>query len=365
MMTMVVLVLALTGNGVLAADKLPKPDLIPAPPTDTQTAAIGNGVALHDRGDYAGAITAFRRVLDENPWETHALYELSLSYSANKRYEDALATALLGARCKSAYLSQFHIIIGTSLENLGKTDGAVAVYRAAIKLNPRVALLHYNLASSLSRIGKLAEAKAAAEESLRYDPNQASSHLILAYLYQEMGYRIPAVLAYSRFLLLAPESQQATQAVQTLDRTITWGAGVTKGPDNENVINITVSKPGQKLVDEGDFATVEMAMSMRVAMDVTTSDKGKGEPASDFERLVHIYRLIGAAFANSKPKGGFAAVYYAPYFASLAKAGHVEAFVAYAWKAGQLPGASDWVDANPEKMAAFRAWSEQYTWPSR
>ena len=362
MMKIIALALAIAGQLVMAADRLPKADRIPDPPMQDQISSIRQGVALHEQGDYEGAIATYKRVLDENPWEIHALYEMSLSYSANKQHEDALATALRGAECKSDHLAQFHIMIGNSLFNLGKTNEAVEVYRAAIKLNPRDALLHYNLATILARIGKPSDAKTETEESIRCDSSQASSHLFLAVLYRDMGYRMPAVMAYSRFLLLEPGSQRAMQALASLERLIAWGARVTKEPGNQNEIDIAVNGPNQKLVDEGNFATIEIAMSMLVAMD---NKKGATEAASEFERLVHVYKMIGGAFTSSKPKGGFAATYYAPYFVALAKGDRVEAFVAEAWKPGRLVGASDWVAANPSKIAAFRAWSEQYAWPAK
>ena len=47
----------------------------------------------------------------------------------------------------------------------------------------------------------------------------------------------------------------------------------------------------------------------------------------------------------------------------LTKAGHTEAFVAHAWKAGKVEGASGWAEANESKLADFLAWSKDYRWP--
>jgi hypothetical protein len=41
---------------LFAAEKLPKPDRIPSPATTAQQALIRQGVALHDAGDFEGAI---------------------------------------------------------------------------------------------------------------------------------------------------------------------------------------------------------------------------------------------------------------------------------------------------------------------
>jgi hypothetical protein len=62
-----------------SAEKLPKPDCIPAPPTPEQAELVREGTALHDQKNYEGGIAEYRQVLAENPWEVNALYELSYS----------------------------------------------------------------------------------------------------------------------------------------------------------------------------------------------------------------------------------------------------------------------------------------------
>ena len=74
---------------------------------------------------------------------------------------------------------------------------------------------------------------------------------------------------------------------------------------------------------------------------------------------------MGVALDNLKPKSGFAATYYAPYFAALAKASYQEAFTAHAWKAGKVDGASDWAMANQAKIEAFLEWSKAYQWSTK
>jgi len=338
-----------------SAEKLPAPDRVPAPPTPQQTQVAREGVALHDQKDYAGAIAKYKQVLAENPWEVNALYELAYSQFVSKDYQGSIETSRLGARCRTDGVARFYMMLASSLDELGKPKEAIDTYRSAIKLQPRLALLHYNLAVSLKRTKQLVEAKAAAERAIECDPAHASSHAFLGQLYQEMGYRIPAILAYSRFLQLEPEGPRATNVLPALNQLLTSGVGAGAEPGH---INIVLSSPSKAQKDEGDFSGVEMTMSIMLAADlIEKPSDAKAAPKSPFDKLVSIYTSLAEGLDIAKPKGGFAAVYYVPYFTALNKGGYTAAFAASTWKAANLEGAGK-VDTT-----AFQEWSKAYSWP--
>ncbi len=135
------------------ARKLPEPRLEPAPSTDRQNSVIREGVSLHDKGDYDGAIRKYESVLAENPSNTLALYELSYSYTAKKDYARSLEAAYRGAQYKSEQLSAFYLLIGNGLDLSGETAESIEVYRKALKLFPDEALLHFNLAVAYRKSG--------------------------------------------------------------------------------------------------------------------------------------------------------------------------------------------------------------------
>ena len=333
---------------IFAEVRLPKPDRIPSPPTGEQTLLIHEGVALHDQRNFTAAIAKYKEVLAGNPWEVNALHELAFSYFENKDFEAALDTARRGAQCKSQLLPAFYAMIGNALDELGKGSEAIGIYRSAIRQNPRAAILHYNLAISLRRAGKQSEAKAAAEAALHCDPSHRSSHAVLAAIYRDMGYRIPAILAYSRFLTLEPESARATQVLPTLLNLLTQGVSKGRG---QNEINILLSETPKTGKDEGDFLIVEMMMSVELAADlISVPEQANRERKTGFQKLVSIYTNMGEGLDLVKSKRGFAASYYAPYLATLTKAGYTEAFIAYTWEAGNIEGTSDWAQANTAKI---------------
>jgi tetratricopeptide (TPR) repeat protein len=356
-----VLALGFAIDPVLPAGILPKADRVPGAPTAEQVALVRDGVALHDRREYQAAIAKYKQVLAQNPWEVNALHELALSYFESKDYQRALDTARLGAHCRSQGLAGFYAIIGNALDELGRGPEAIQTYRAAIKLNPRMGLLHYNLAVSLRRAGKPAEAKEAVQRAIRCDPIRPSGHATLGAIYQDMGYRVPAILAYSRFLALEPDSERSAQVMAKLEGLLT--AGVGQG-DKPGEITVRISEPPKGRNGEGDFTGAEMMMSIVLASSlIAKPGEAQKPPESAYQKLVSLYTSLGESLENSKPKGGFAATFYAPYFAALTKAGHTEAFVAHAWKTGKVEGASAWAEANQAKLVEFLAWSKDYRWP--
>ena len=81
---------ALVSVSSVVAQKIEPPKLTPTPLTDSQRSLIREGIALHDRGDYDGAIANYEEVLRETPENDFALYELALTCQAKKDSERVL-----------------------------------------------------------------------------------------------------------------------------------------------------------------------------------------------------------------------------------------------------------------------------------
>jgi tetratricopeptide (TPR) repeat protein len=338
--------------------ELPEPKREASPPSDAQRILIKEGVTLHDAGDYDGAIAKYKQVLAESPDEVVSLHELSFSYFEKKDYANALATARQAAEFKSALLPRIYVMIGNALDEMGKRVEAIDTYEAAIKRFPDTALLHFNLALSLNRSGKPAEARKTVEKALTLDPSHPGSHYVLGSLYVDGDYRVPAVLAYSRFLVLEPGSERSKKAISQLRAILT--GGVTKG-DQPNHFNITVSLSPDSKKDEGDFDAVAVFMSLSAAVDTTE----RGKKSTPFQALVDKYAVLASTMENSmkKPRG-FAATYYVPYFVEMHRKGHYPAFVYTAWRQAELGGSAEWGKANEAKVREFQEWSRAWTWSS-
>ncbi len=308
-----------------SAEKLPEPKRQASPLSDAQKILIKEGVALHDAGDYDGAIAKYKQVLAESPDEIVSMHELAYSYFEKKDYANALATARQGAEFKSPLLPRLYVMI---------------------------------VALSLNRSGKPAEARKTVEKALALDPNHPGSHCVLGSLYREGGYPMPAFLADSRFLVLEPGSERSKKAISQLLATL---AGSVSKSDQPNHINITLSPTPDSKKDEGDFDAAALAMSLSAALDKME----QGKKSTPFQSLVHKYDVVASSMENSmkKPRG-FAATYYVPYFVEMHRKGHCPAFVYTAWRQAELGGSAEWGKANEAKVREFLEWSRAWTWSS-
>lgn len=332
------------------------PKLTPTPSTESQRKLIGEGVALHDRGDYEGAIAKYEEVLRENPNDDLALYELAFSYQMKKDYRKSLEVAYKGAQYKSEHLTGFYVLIGNNLDELGESKKAVEVYRRGIKLQPDEQLLYYNLAITYSKLNDLEEAKKNLKKAAFLNPNHGSSHLALAQLFNNTRYKTPALFAVMRFLVVEPKSRRSQGAYQVFSELLR--GGVTPGKNNE--INIFVDMGGKK--DEGDFSSIEMFVGLTKAGSMTEKNKGKTEA----QRLVEQLETYLALISESDPKGDkskFTWKYYIPYFVELKKRNYVEPFAYYISQSSNMSGVADWLETNGGKVGAFLSWSKSYQWP--
>ena len=346
----VVLALAVSGQ------KLEPPKLQPTASTESQQQLIKEGVALHDEGDYDGAVSRYEQVLKENPADVRALYEMAYSYYAQKNYRKSIEVGYRGAQYKSPLLDAFYVQIGSCYDELGDSKTAIENYKFGIKLSPSSSLLQYNLAITYYRTEQLADAKATVKKAAVLDPNHPSSQLLLSSIFDKGSYRVPSLLAALRFLILEPGSKRSEVALQRVKKLMQ--AGVT--PKDGNNISIVLDT-GQKK-DEGNFESIDLFLSLVKAANYTEENKDK----SELQLLVANFDSLFAMLSESKGKADmskFTWKYYVPYFGELKQRGHTEAFVYYVNQQNTIAGVNEWLEHNQSKVADFRAWSKSYRWP--
>jgi tetratricopeptide (TPR) repeat protein len=357
--TLLAVLLCLLSAGAAAAQKIEPPKLTPTPLTDSQKALVKEGTALHDRGDYEGAIAKYEQVLAENPNNDLVLYELSFTYQMKKDYRKSLELAMKGVQYKSEELSLFYVVIGNDLDELGESKKAVEVYKQGIKLEPANAMLYYNLALTHARLNDLEEAKKNLKKAVYLNPNHPSSHVALAQVFQKTGYKTPALFAVMRFLVVEPRTRRSATAYRLFSELMQGGVSAGKNP---NEINIFFDPNTKK--DEGDFGSLELVLGLSKAASATEKEKEKNKSAA--QQLVAQIDTFLAILSEGDPKGDkgkFVWRYYIPYFIELKKRNYVEPFAYYISQASGLSGVPEWLQANEARVNEFVSWSQGYQWP--
>ncbi|MBS1910517.1 MAG: tetratricopeptide repeat protein [Bacteroidetes bacterium] len=326
------------------------------PPTAAQEELIRQGTNAHDSGDYNRAISLYRQVLAKNPDAVTAIYEMSYAFFEAKQFDSAVAYARHGLEYASDLEPLLYVTLGSSYDAQGKGEKAIETYASGLKKHPSFSLLHFNLGVTYfsRREGRLA--LASFKRALRLEPDHPGSHFWLGQTYQALGYRIPAALAFCRFLMLEPATQRSETAVRNIHGII--GTLVSVGGEAKNEI---VLRPSDSLhLDEGDFRGLEIRLGMLIG---TSRSMGLSKE-DDAISWLDISQLVDGCGDSAIVAGhGFAATYYAPYFAQLEQHGFSEAFSKYALISTSDSNTVAWLKEHQDDIRSMFRWSAEYVWP--
>lgn len=356
----------------------PSPAYAQGPPTRTPSVTtpeletlIRAGVELHDKGQFDQAIAKYQEALAKSPSDVTALFELAYSYMAKKDFDKSLEIARRGAAFKSELLPMFYDVMASSLDSKGQPAEAVATYKRGIALAPKSSQLYYNMAVTYREsLGKADEARDALKKAASIEPLHPGVQLLLGQVYQGSGYRVPAFLALSTFLVIDPAGSQALPGYG-LWRAVLKG-GVDPLPETTAMAGTPVrdramaTPPGRtpvKKTDEGNFDAFESLMVSTHRDFMEKLDSGTPEIQA---LLAQVSELLGALPAG--PTGAnaqnFSSTHYVPFFRALKEKDFVEPFVYWASQRAPVPGVTDWLKSNEPRVRAFLQWASDYQWPT-
>ncbi len=313
---------------------------------------IRDGVALHDKGNYKGAVKKYEKALSIDKNNTVAMQEATISYTALKDYHKAIAYCdKLLAMGNVDEEEQIYVNKGTAYDLLGKTNKAIEVYKEGIKKHPYVYLLHFNLAVTYFQNKQIKEAAEHLEQSLTLNPEHTSSNLILAYANYYQNNTVRATLGFLYFLMLEPKSARVETPHKLLQELMAYG--VEKKGDNSIQINISPN------MDTNDiFNSARIFMSVMAATRFTSENEDKTE----FE-LFHDYTDNMISYLSElkdKDKDNFYVKMYVHFFSKMKDEGHVKAFCHWVTQT-KFRESAKWLSQNTDKTTEFMNWLQSYT----
>ncbi len=144
-----------------------------------------------------------RQDLEKDPTDWLAHYNLAVSAELAGRTDEAIAhyrATIERNPTRTSALNNLALV----LESRGSTDEALDLLRRALALNPGYADAHYNLARILQLHGQDREAAAHYEAAMRLDPNRADAPFNLGLLHERHGDLDGAIQRLSDARRLAP-----------------------------------------------------------------------------------------------------------------------------------------------------------------
>ncbi len=305
-----------------------------APPT------VEDGVELYDSGHFEEAAELFAKILESDPGNSVALYELALTQWQLGELDNCVALARRGLELDSETEAEFYTIGGTCLSVAEKPQKAVSMYRKGLARHPDHLQLNYNIAVPLAKLGKQEEAKGHLEKAIEVAPLHPGSHFLLANAHEIEGSRIPALLGYLRFMTLERASWRSEYASNAIVRL------VNRGVEAEADGTISITLPSTPPDQENVFMGAELMLSMAAIGAAEEGEEDKSEAEVVLEALTLLLSFLEESTEPTLRAQFVWTSAVQPLF-RLKQSGRIEAHIASVLEEAKLAGAGELVARYP------------------
>ena len=318
---------------------------------------VKEGVVLHDKGDYEGAIAKYDRALILDPNDYEANYEKSSSCLYAKRYDESIAISkyLIEKHKANPGIKGAYVNLGSAYDDKGNTDSAMLVYDEGVKHFPNFYLLHFNKGLTYARQKKWDDAMTAFFETMKLKPNHAGS-LYYTSLTQEKSNKVAAIISGLTFLAAEPEGDRAKNMYGYIfDLLNSYAVKDVKG---NNTITLSMDDMGDKS-KENNFSTVNMGLAISLAAFSIDTVKVN----TDIDKLKMCLQIMAETFETGLKDGkGIYWKTYVPFFIAMEQKKFTEVFSHIASITSGNDENIKWINDNQDKMKEFYEWMNKYEW---
>ncbi|MFD0766716.1 tetratricopeptide repeat protein [Mucilaginibacter lutimaris] len=292
------------------------------------------GVKLFDNGKYDDAIAKYKEAIKTDAKYANAYYEIGYTYFSTNKPLEAIpyleTTIKLLPNSGGAY-----DMLGSIYDDNNQTAKGIEYYLKGISVDPNYQRLYYNLGLTYYRKKEYELAEERMIKAIMLEPKHASSHKMYASIMYEQGKKGKALLGWSSFLLLEPNSKRSVAALKELNNIINYG--IARVGDK---VSMSVSNKELKGPDFIIPATVIAA---------TADQRGLTRADSLTLQLTKLYSV--ADMFTGQTADPFFKAYFADYFKKLASTDNMPAFARYI----------SLMDNNEQKVAWFKEHNETLT----
>lgn len=321
-----------------------------APDTNVDE-SIRNGVAAFERGDLDAARSIFGSVLEREPDNVTAIYELAYTLVTQGEPEEALRVVDEALGRDLEPVPEFFTLSASVLDNLGRQNEAIDRFEQGIAAFPNDHGLHLNLGVTQVRSGDMAAARATFERAAALQPEHPSAHFYLGHLYADEGRVAAAILALGKSLAFDNQGQRMATSAGTIQALM--DTTVRTLDDGRTLIVV----PPESILPTESLDQFSDNLPMYVGMAVTMQRKTDGDMTYEPYALAYSFILTAFVEAEIDPASSFVVDHYLGFFAPIVENGHQMTF-SHLILAGLNPElASEWVSTNTEAVQAFRTWA--------
>jgi uncharacterized protein len=300
---------------------------------------IEKGIALYDEGKYDEALSIFGQVSDCDPNYWWACYESALTLFETDQKEKALAKCLESADLNDDNVAT-HALIGSLLDDLGRTDEAISILEKAIVRWPFNQNLLFNLAVCQINKKEFRKAEDILMRSIRINPYHRSSHLALGKVNLSMGRIAQSYLAYNMAVILNPSVGYLTE----FERVVTG---------KQDSLCKPYLYPYSPATDHRKWDELSGLLKSEMAFRDGFDYNYKVSYVTLRQSLM-LFRKMNYEPADTSLYNQF----YVRFFSDMMQHDYFEAYLNYCFKNANDPQVNDWLAKNQDELNEFISWAQ-------
>jgi tetratricopeptide (TPR) repeat protein len=298
---------------------------------------VKEGQQLNSAKKYAEAIEKYKSALAIEPANPGANYQMAFTlYLSGK---GANGIPYLDKSIKGSTSPQLtagsYSLMGSIYGSNKQLPQAIEAYKNGIKADSTNQRIYYNLGIVYYRSKLYTEAGQSFLQALKRDNNYADSQRMYALAAFHENKRAEALLGFSRFLLLEPNTGRSAEAFGNLQSILQGGALKPEQGYRPSAIAKGLANQQNQVVGK---ALLGFAANRYASQNALLT-----------AQLKAIFTAIATDTKNSYP--------FAEYFNKLAQTKQLSTF-AYVISQKAYPESVKWVGENAEKVAEFDAWAK-------
>ena len=338
------LLILIIGCSTVPQPNLPNPLKVAPKITDDEMKIIREGNDLHDKGKFKQALQKYYQVLNDNPDNITAMYELAFTYKELGNYDSTFSYLFKSIEYKSELYPLCYDMLGTCYDEKGHPEFAVEVYKKGIEIQPFY-LLYFNLAITQINIKQFKDAEENLIKALELNPHHPGSNYTLSVLYYNQNKRIPSILASLKFLLLEPNTQRSQYTRNSIYQLVFSRVQKEHGVTNVYLTGDTTNS----------YNSIDFSLTASIALGDFKEVLANG---NEFKIM---QRILKETLPHINDKNSdFMSIYFLKFFKDLYNKNFETVMSYYIFQNSDISEVHDWIFENRDKIQEFENWIRDY-----
>ena len=299
---------------------------------------IKEGVSMHDKGNYEGAIKLYKEALKVNPTSMSAVYEMSLSYLRMKEYDEALKySSQVIEHDFQPLLMDAYVVKSTALAETKKMDEAVTLLEEAITRCGETYLLCFNMGLCYYNKKEIDRAINYLQRAIEIDATHSSAFLLYAYALNDADKWLQSFYSFHFFLLLEPNTARAKDAFSEM----------------YDLISVELPDGSPRLEAVNGINRHELYKALQRLIPQSDSLREKSEFFEKASQLI----FFNLSNLQTEGRADLLWSFFVPVYSELLKSGHFDTYSKYVG-VSYFPESLEWWESNKDKVDDFIDWFE-------